>query len=203
MEEEISQTTRLPDADETSEIPPNQGVEMCPFCKAQVAPDAVKCPYCASNIGDIRLCPSCAEPVRAAATICPFCRSDLRPARPRELDEMLREPWVVYSSPFGAMLLEQSATALVFPPVLTITPSEIRIRRRFFFGLRTSDQNISVTRVASVRATSGIVWGGIVVETYGGAAGVLSINGLDKQEARDTAMLIEKLAGLKTGDAGR
>lgn len=139
------------------------------------------------------MCTGCAEPVRESATMCPFCGTDLRPPPP-EQTELLSEPWVIYASPLGACLADASITALIFPPILTVTPNEIHIRRRMFFGLRTMDQKISVSRVASVRALQGIIWGGIVVETYGGASGDLGISGLNKEEARHTATLLEKMA---------
>ena len=102
---------------------------------------------------------------------------------------------------FGACITEVSITALLFPPVLTATPTEIHIRRRMFFGLRTMDQKLAVSRVASVRAVDGIIWGALVVETYGGSSADLAISGLDKAEAKDTAALIERLAHSNSGTA--
>lgn len=101
---------------------------------------------------------------------------------------------MIESSPLGALLTDQSVTALFYPPIMTITPGEIRIRRRQFLGLRTLDSKISISRIASVRVLDGVIWGGLIIETYGGAAGDLSIGGLDKDEARQTAKLIERLA---------
>jgi hypothetical protein len=166
----------------------------CPFCLSSVSDGATKCPHCAANIGDIRLCPSCAEPVRETATICPFCRGDLLPPAFEEARALLADPWVIESSPLGGLITDQSVTALFYPPIMTITATEIRIRRRQFMGLRTMDSKISVGRIASVRVLDGVVWGGLVIETYGGAAGDLAIGGLDKDEARQTAQLIERIA---------
>ncbi len=103
---------------------------------------------------------------------------------------------MVYASPLGAFLTEYSVTNLFLPPILTLTANEIHIRRRMFLGLRSLDQKISVDRVASVRASSGVIWGGVAVETYGGATGILAINGLNKQDARLTAQVIERLANI-------
>ena len=113
----------------------------CPFCRAPVAEDATKCAHCGSNIGDIRLCPSCAEPVRASATVCPFCRAQLDP-QPQASSQFLEEPWSITASPVGAFFSEQSPTALFFPPVLTITNTEINVRRRMLMGMRTLDSKI-------------------------------------------------------------
>lgn len=167
---------------------------VCPFCLSPAPEGATKCAHCGANIGDIQICPGCGEPVRETATLCPFCRGDLLPPAYAEEGGFLSEPWVIESSPVGAFLTDQSITALFYPPVMTITPSEIRIRRRMFLGMRTLDSKISVSRIASVRTLDGVIWGGLVIETYGGASGDLSIGGLDKDEARQTAVLIEKLA---------
>lgn len=179
-------------ADIPPDIPP-VGDGFCPFCRSAVAEGAVKCAACGSNVGDIRICTRCSESVRANAKICPYCQTDLAPESP-EATALLKEPWVIEASPIGAAIVEQSVTALLYPPTMTITPTDIHIRRRMFLGLRTMDQKISVSRVASVRVLDGVIWGGIVVETYGGAAGDLAISGLDKEEARQTARLVERIA---------
>ena len=94
----------------------------------------------------------------------------------------------------GAMITEPSLTALFFPPVLTVTGAEVRIQKWSFWGLRTYRQSLSTERIASVRFLKGIFWGGIVIETYGGSSADLVITGLRKNEAQDTADLLEKLA---------
>lgn len=174
------------------------GESSCPFCLKPTAQGATKCGECGANIGDTQLCSACREPVRASATLCPFCGTDLRPPS-QSATELEAEPWVVYASPLGAMVSEMSATALLFPPILTITPAEIHVRRRALFGLRTLDTKLAVSRVASVRAIKGVFWSSIIVETYGGASGDLSIAGLDKAEARETATLIERITRAATG----
>jgi len=168
----------------------------CPFCRSPLAPQALKCAQCGANVGDIKLCPACAEPIRAAARLCPFCRQEQPPAEGEGIEDWLREPWVIYASPLGALIAEQSLTGLFYPPSLKITPTEIHIQRRMFLGLRIVDQKISVARVASVRAVKGVIWGGIVIETYGGSQSDLAIGGLDKEDARQTARLIERVARL-------
>jgi hypothetical protein len=173
---------------------PDSPPPACPFCLSPAPADAAKCAHCGANIGDIRICPSCAEPVRETATICPFCRGDLLPPAFAEAGALFSEPWVIESSPLGGLITDQSVTALFYPPIMSITPTEIRIRRRMFLGLRTLDSKISVARIASVRTVDGVIWGSLIIETYGGAAGDLSIGGLDKEEARQTATLIERLA---------
>lgn len=140
--------------------------------------------------------------MRASATVCPFCRGELAAPAVEAVRALLAEPWVIEASPLGALVTDQSVTALFYPPTLTITPSEIRIRRRQFMGLRTLDSKISVSRIASVRTLDGMVWGGLIIETYGGAAGNLGIGGLDKDDARQTAALIERLAEVAPAPKG-
>jgi len=179
----------------------------CQFCRSELTEGAMKCSACGANVGDIQICTRCSESVRANAQVCPYCQTDLTPKSP-EATALLKEPWIVESSPLGAAIVEQSVTALLYPPTMTITPTDIHIRRRMFLGMRTMDQKISVSRVASVRMLDGVIWGGIVVETYGGAAGDLAIGGMDKEEARQTAKLVERIAHVGsaaaggTGDAG-
>ena len=48
-------------------------------------------------------------------------------------------------------------------------------------------QEIQVSRVASVRYTRGVFWGGILVETFGGSAEDISEKGLRQEDAREMA----------------
>jgi hypothetical protein len=50
-----------------------------------------------------------------------------------------------------------------------------------------------VRKIASVRYMSGVIWGGIVIETFGGAMGDLVMGGLDKPKANETAQLLEQI----------
>lgn len=140
--------------------------------------------------------------MRAEAVTCPFCSTDLRPPS-FDTSELEAEPWVIVASPLGAAIMDQSFTALLYPPILTVSPGEIHIRRRQFIGLRTLDQKLSVSRIASVRAVDGVIWGALIVETYGGASGDLAIGGLDKDEARRTAALVEQIAHAHAQNRGK
>lgn len=195
-----ARTTRMdPREDRERDAPDGPA---CPFCRNAVPEDAVKCGWCGSNIGDIQMCPSCREPVRAGATLCPFCAADLAPPEPEDA-ALLAEPWVIEASPIGAAITEQLPTALFYPPVLTIDDKEVHVHRRSFLGLRKLDTRLALTRVASVRALQGIFWGGLVIETYGGSSADLAINGLDKEEARETAALLERLVRSSSGRRGK
>ena len=166
---------------------------ICPFCRSGLPEGASKCAACGSNVGEIKICTQCQEPVRLVANVCPFCAADLRPPEP-EQPPLLGDPWVIEASPIGAFFVDRSLTALIFPPTITISETEISMHRRMLLGLRKYDQKLAVSRIASVRAATGPIWGSVIVETYGGASGDLVINGLDKEDAAATAQLVERLA---------
>lgn len=179
------------DSENLSAVPPAPDGE-CPFCRAELAPGATKCAGCGSNVGDIQICTGCREPVRSGAPLCPFCGTRLV-HEVEAFSELDDNPWVIHASAFGAFITEQLPTALFYPPILTVSANEIHIRRRHFGGLRTSNQNVQISRVASVRALSGVFWGGLVIETYGGSAEDLAIMGLSKPDAARTTELIERM----------
>ena len=170
----------------------------CPFCRSPIEAEALKCPHCQSVVGEYKVCPDCRESVSAEARVCRYCGHRWAeppggaPDAERQDEDILRQVW---ADNLGAMITEPSITALFFPPVLTITPNEARIRKWSLLGLRAYRQRISTQRIASVRFLKGVFWGGIVIETFGGASGDLVITGLRKSEAQEAAALLEKLAG--------
>ena len=173
---------------------PIETTGLCPFCRTAVDSDASKCPNCQSVIGEYIICPDCRESASSQASVCRHCghRFEADPAGAQAArDEILCQVW---ADCMGAMITEPSLTALFFPPVLTVTAAEVRIQKWSFWGLRTYRQRLSTERIASVRFLKGIFWGGIVIETYGGSSADLVITGLRKNEAQDTAELLEKLA---------
>ena len=78
-------------------------------------------------------------------------------------------------------------TGLLFPPIISVSQGRVRVTRWSFLGLRTHHQEIQVSRVASVRYTKGIIWGGLLIETFGGASEDLSEKGLRQEDARNMA----------------
>ncbi|MCX7015648.1 MAG: hypothetical protein NTW86_24365 [Candidatus Sumerlaeota bacterium] len=167
----------------------------CPFCRGSIAADAIKCLHCQSVVADYKICPDCRESVPAPAAVCKFCghrwTAPASAAHEEGEEDILRRVW---ADPLGALVTMFSPTAVFFPPELTITRTEARIHKWSLFGLRANRQRISLERIASVRYQKGIFWGAVIVETFGGTTGDLVISGLSNQDARETALLLEKLA---------
>ena len=170
----------------------------CPFCRSSIATDAVKCPHCQSAVADYKICPDCRESVPAPAAVCKFCghRWTAPAAREAGEEEVLRRVW---ADPLGGLVTMFSPTAVFFPPELTISRTEARVQKWSLFGLRVNRQRISLERVASVRYQKGILWGGVIIETFGGTTGDLAISGLSNRDARETALLLERLATHRSG----
>jgi len=90
----------------------------------------------------------------------------------------------VQATNFGALFANGSVTGFFFPPKISVSNGRIMVTKWSFLGLRTHHQEIQVSRVASVRYTKGVIWGGLLVETFGGAAEDLSERGLMQDDAR-------------------
>jgi len=81
-------------------------------------------------------------------------------------------------------LFTSGITGFFLPPYISVSGGHIHVRKWSFLGLRRHHQEIQVSRVASVRYTKGIFWGGILVETFGGSAEDITENGLRQHDAR-------------------
>lgn len=75
---------------------------------------------------------------------------------------------------------------------MRVTAQELIVRSWSMLGLRSFEQRVPVSRVASVRMTLGVFWGGVVIETFGGNVGEIELLGLNKAEARDIVFLLQK-----------
>jgi len=194
---------------EAAAPPPEPPTEIpCPVCANLVPAAARKCSHCGAWLKESKRCPECAELVHDSARRCRYCGnvfagavlSGLEATLDPELLDMVRQgDYTVWASPLGAMIGEQSPTALFFPPQITITPEHVLIRKYTFLGLRRLDQKLSTAKIASVRFLKGVIWGGIIVESYGGAYSEIVIHGLNKEDARETAELLEKIAPSSRG----
>lgn len=168
----------------------------CPDCHEEMPEEARRCRACGRWLRDDKSCPQCGETVLDVARVCRFCEYDfvadsLRHPRPADLVDGL--PHTLAATPLGGMICESSITALFLPPRMVIGKEEILVTKWTWLGLRTYDQKVSLTRVASVRLLSGVIWAGVVVETFGGSISDLAISGLDKNEAVETVALLEKV----------
>jgi hypothetical protein len=169
----------------------------CPDCHEEVPDEARRCRACGRWLRDARSCPQCGETVLAIARVCRFCAYDLvadplNVSVPEAIADAL--PHTLHATPFGGMICEQSITALFFPPRMVVSEDEIRITKWTLFGLRTSEQKVGLGRVASVRTHKGVIWAGVIVETFGGSIGDLAIVGLNKAEAQETVEILERIA---------
>jgi hypothetical protein len=193
---------------------PEETVKRCPACADVVGSEARKCPHCGELLADFKECPHCLERVRLVAKACRFCGFAFpeAPALPRSGD--LRRAlegaiidvaapsggeapgesgidFTVGATPLGSFFCNRSITGLVLAPMLRVTEHEVTLKSWSLLGLRSYEQRVPTARVASVRLVLGLFWGGIVIETFGGATGDIEITGLNKTEARDMAAIIE------------
>lgn len=197
----------------------------CPACRSAVAPGAVRCPSCSELLRDYKECPGCAERVRQAARVCRFCSyrfPEPRPQQPEvQLPRVIRgealdqaafeEPvapnddidFSISATPIGGFFCNQSPTSLLMPPGLRVTAHEVNIRVWSMLGLRSSEQKIPLSRVTSVRLTLGVLWGSIVIETFGGGIADFELRGLNKTEARDMVAILEQHVLRRRASANR
>lgn len=180
---------------EPEAAPEPSGPTRCPLCRGEVAPDAIRCAHCGDLLRHFKVCPKCAEKVHEEARVCRHCTHDFDKEKQRRglVRDLSRNPHKLAANPFGVLFSELSITGLFFPPELTINGDELLLSRWSLLGLRRLDQRIAVRKIASVRYMSGVIWGGIVIETFGGAMGDLVMGGLDKPKANETAQLLEQI----------
>jgi hypothetical protein len=187
----------LPSPAEPHALPPEPagGPTRCPMCLGEISPGAIRCRHCGDLVAHFKICPRCAEKVHEDARICHLCAHDFELAERRRglVRDLHRHPHRLVANPFGVLFSEMSLTGLFFPPELEIHGDEVVLTRWSLLGLRRLDQRISTKKIASVRSLSGVIWGGLMVETFGGAMGDLAMGGLDKTKASETARMLEQI----------
>lgn len=161
--------------------------QTCPHCGGSLAEGHKYCQHCGRRALEFKLCPKCDEPLSDRAASCPSCGQRLPSEREAAAQALQME---VRSTHLGAFFTGGSITGLLLPPIIRASRGHITVTKWSFLGLRTHNQEIQVSRVASVRYTKGIIWGGLLVETFGGAADDLSEKGLRQHDAR---MMAEQL----------
>jgi hypothetical protein len=171
------------------------GPAACPLCRGEVHPAAIVCEHCGGRLSHFKICPRCAEQVHEDAQLCRFCQYDFD--REAERQKLLRaleaNPHCLTANPLGVLFTEMSITGLFFPPELEIRGGDVVLRRWSLFGLRRLDQRIPIRRIASARMLTGVIWGGLMIETFGGALSDLVMHGLDREQAAETAALLERI----------
>ena len=153
----------------------------CPHCGAQISAGHNYCQSCARRAVDFKLCEKCREPLVNDASRCPHCSFVFRMEKEGAFDALELE---VRATRLGVFFSGGSVTGLFLPPIIKVHAGRITVTKWSLLGLRRHNQEIQVSRVASVRHTKGVFWGGLLVETFGGAAEDLSEKGLRQEDAR-------------------
>jgi len=156
----------------------------CPHCGEEIPSGPAYCRACGRRTKDYRLCPGCNEPVAERALFCPYCTQRI----PTERDQAAQELHIEFrATHLGAFFSTGSLTALFLPPFIDVSGGRVHVRKWTLLGLRRHHQEIQVSRVASVRYTKGVFWGGLLVETFGGSTEDISERGLRQEDARQMA----------------
>ncbi len=163
----------------------------CPHCRGMIPEEAAYCLHCNRIVQNYRFCTECREPISLEAVRCPYCTQKV----PTDLDIRVKNiQMTIIADRVGAFLLGRlDITALFHPPRLEIESGRIRMTRWGLLGLRTYQQEIRIDRVASVKYTEGIIWGGIMIETFGGATEDISQNGFEQDEAKEVADKLKEI----------
>ena len=80
-----------------------------------------------------------------------------------------------------------SLTQLLFPDRIAFTNGRISVTKRKWLGLGRLEEDVAITRVASVRVDSGILNATVIIETLGGATEDLYVEKIPKGKARELA----------------
>ncbi len=76
-------------------------------------------------------------------------------------------------------------TKLLMPDTITVKDGKIFVNKKQFFGLKGSEEEVSLEKVASVRLEKGFFTGYIKIETSGGAVDDLKVKNFSKRKAKE------------------
>jgi len=161
----------------------------CPHCGSPISVGYNYCQKCSRRAVDYVLCEKCREPIASDASCCEHCSSVQKSVKEKAGDAI---KLVVRATHLGAFFGGGSFTGVFLPPIIRVHGGLITVTKWTFLGLRRHSQEIQFSRVASVRYTKGIFWGGLLVETFGGASEDISEKGLRQEDAK---MMAEQLKG--------
>lgn len=156
-------------------------VTKCPHCIGEVAEEAKICKHCTRLIKDFQNCRHCLEPVATDALYCPYCTQKLTKPKTNQDQDLKFE---ATATRMGCFFAGGSITGLMKPSVIQVFGDRIVVTRWELLGLRKHSYEIQHNRLASVRYTSGVLWGGLLLETFGGASEDLTEKGLRQADAR-------------------
>ena len=78
----------------------------------------------------------------------------------------------------------------LFPTVLEVTPTAVRLRKRVGLGLSVREESVAISKIASVSILSGILGADLRIESSGGTAAMES-HGHTRGDARRIKEMIE------------
>ncbi len=86
----------------------------------------------------------------------------------------------------------KSWTKLLMPDSIEILDTRIIVTKKKWFGLSSTEEEITYKKIASVRLKKGVFTGTIIIETLGGATEDLSIKNFKKKVAVKIAGILRE-----------
>ena len=87
-----------------------------------------------------------------------------------------------------------SWTKLFMPDRVTLYETYLAVTQYKFFGLNKMEEEISYSKIASVRKKDGFFFSALIIETSGGAVSDMTIKGLNKKLTAQAVSLIREKA---------
>ncbi|RJP31414.1 MAG: hypothetical protein C4527_08185 [Candidatus Omnitrophota bacterium] len=164
---------------------------ICPHCRGEVPREAKYCLHCGRLVDNFQYCQECHEPISIEAKRCCYCAQKVPTDRDVQIQSFNK---IIVADRLGSFLTGRGGfTNLFHPPRLEVSHGRILVTKWSFFGLREHQQEIRVDRVASVQYTQGIIWGGILIETFGGATEDINQKGFDQADAREMSQKLKEI----------
>lgn len=165
----------------------------CPHCGGNIPSEAKYCLCCTRIVRDFQHCLECGEPISKEAKRCPHCAQKVPTKRDLQVLGFER---CITANPIGAFLSGSGLASLFRPPRFEVAEARIRLYKWSLFGLRVRQHEIRMDRVASIQHTKGIIWGGLLIETFGGSSEDIRQKGFNQDDARRMAQEIKELIAI-------